>query len=47
VVHFARLARFHHHADRGAQAIPDQMMVHGGAGQQRRNRDAVGASLAV
>ena len=46
-MHLARLARFHHDADRGAQALADQMMVHGGAGQQRRNLDAVGAGAAV
>ena len=47
MVHFARLAGFHHEADRGAQALADQMMMHGGAGEQRRDRDAVGAGAAV
>ncbi len=47
MMHFARLARFQHHADRGAQALADEMMVHGRAGEQRRDRNAVGAGLAV
>ncbi len=34
MVHFARFAEFHDDADRGAQALADQMMMHGGAGQQ-------------
>ena len=47
VMHLARLAGFHHQADRGAQALADQMMMHGRAGEQRRDRNAVGAGLAV
>ena len=47
MMHFARLAGLHHHADRRAQALADQVMMHGGAGEQRRNRNAVGAGLAV
>ena len=47
VMHFARLAGLDHQADRRAQALADQMMVHGRAGEQRRNRHAVGAGLAV
>ena len=42
-MHFARLARFDDEADRGAQALADQVMMHGRAGEQRRDRDAVGA----
>ena len=40
-MHFARLAGFDDEADRGAQAGADQMMMHGGAGQQRRDRNPV------
>ena len=47
VMHLARLAGFDHEADRGAQALADQVMMHGGAGEQRRDRDAVGAGAAV
>ena len=47
MVHLARLGGFHHDADRGAQALADKMMVHGGAGEQRWDRDAVGAGAAV
>ena len=47
VMHFARLAGFDDEADRGAQAGADQMMMHGGAGQQRRDRNPVGADHAV
>ena len=39
VMHFARLAGFDHEADRGAQALADQMMMHGGAGEQRRESE--------
>ena len=34
VMHFARFAGFDHEADRGAQARADQMVMHGGAGEQ-------------
>ena len=47
MMHLARLAGFDHEADRGAQALADQMMMHGRAGEQRRDRDAVGAGAAV
>ena len=47
VVHFARLAGFDHEADRGAQAGADQVVMHGGAGEQRRDRNPVGAGHAV
>ena len=47
VMHLARLAGFDHEADRGAQALADQVMMHGGGGEQRRDRDAVGAGQAV
>ena len=46
-MHFARLAGFDDEADRGAQSGADQMMMHGGAGQQRRDRNPVGADHAV
>ena len=46
-MHFARFAGFHHQADRRAQTGADQMMMHGGAGQQRRDRNPVRASHAV
>ena len=46
-MHFARLAGLHHEPDRGAQALADQMMMDGRAGQQRRDRDAVGSGVAV
>ena len=47
VMHFARFARLHDEADRGAQAGADQMMMHGGAGEQRRNRNPVRPGGAV
>ena len=47
MVHFARLAGFDDEADRGAQALADQVMMHGRAGEQRRDRNAVGAGAAV
>ena len=47
MMHLARLAGFDDKPDGGAQALADQMMMHGGAGEQRRDRDAVGAGAAV
>ena len=47
MMHLARLAGFHHQADRGAQAFADQVMMHRRAGEQRRDLDAVGAGAAV
>ena len=47
MMHLARLGRFHHQPDRGAQPLADQMMMHGRRRQQRRDRDAVRADLAV
>ncbi len=47
VMHFARLAGFHDETDRRAQALADQMMMHSRAGEQRRDRHAFGADLAV
>src|SRR5580704_1964168 len=47
MVHFARLAGFDDETDRGAQALADQVMMHGRAGEQRWNLNAVGASTAV
>ena len=46
-MHLARLAGLDHEADRGAQALADQVMMHGRAGEQRRDRDALGAGAAV
>ena len=47
MVHFARLAGLDDEADRGAQTLADQVMMHGGGRQQRRNRDAVRPDHAV
>ena len=47
VMHLARLAGLDDDAYRGAQAGADQMMMHGGAGEQRRDRNPVGAGHAV
>jgi hypothetical protein len=47
MMHLARLAGFDDEADRGAQALADQVMVHGRRRQQRRDRDAVRTELAV
>ena len=47
MMHLARLAGFHHHADRGAQSVADQVVVHRRGRQQHRDRNAVGAGLAV
>ena len=47
MMHLARLAGFDDEADRGAQPLADQVMVHGGRRQQRRDRDAVRPDLAV
>ncbi len=46
-MHLARLAGFDDEADRGAQAGADQMMMHGGAGEQRGDRNPVRARHAV
>ena len=47
MVHLARLAGFDDEADRGAQAGADQVVMHGGAGEQRGNRNPVRARHAV
>src|ERR1041385_5782934 len=47
MVHLARLCRLDHDPDRGAKPLTDQVMVHGGAAEQRRHRHAVGAGLPV
>ena len=48
MVHLAWLAGFHHEADGGAQALADQMVVHGRAVASSAGiGDAVGADLAV
>ena len=47
MMHLARFAGFDHQPDRGAQARADQVMMHGGAGEQRRDRNPVRARHAV
>ena len=47
VMHLAGLAGLDHQADRGPQAAADEVMVHAGGGEQRRNRHAVGPDHAV
>ncbi len=47
MMHLARLARLYHEADGGAQPRADQVVVHGGRGEQRRDRDAIGADQPV
>ena len=47
MMHLARLAGLHHQPDRGAQAFADEVMMHRRAGEQHRDRNAVGAGLAV
>ena len=47
LMHLVRLAGLHDQADLGAQALPDQVMMHGRGGEQRGNRNAVGAGRAV
>ncbi len=47
VVHLARAAGLHHQAGAGAQALADQVLVHGRQRQQRRDRHAVGARAPV
>ena len=47
LVHLVRLAGLHHQPDRRAQALPDQVMMHGRGGEQRRDGNAVGAGRAV
>src|SRR5215470_13326239 len=47
VMHLARLTGFDDQADRSAKALADQVMVNGCACQERRNRDEVGAGIAV
>src|SRR2546430_1895651 len=47
MMHLARPARLHHQPDRRAQALPDQVMTHGGAGEQRRNRNVLSAGASI
>ena len=47
VMHFARLAGLDHEADRGAQALADQVMMHRRAGEQRRDRNVGRPGAAV
>ncbi len=46
-MYFARFAGFDDEADRGAQAGADQVVMHRGAGQQRRDWKAVRAGHAI
>ena len=41
-MHLVRLAGLHHQPDRRAQTLPDQVMMHGRGGEQRRYRNAIG-----
>ncbi len=47
MMHLARLAGLDDEADRGAQALADQVMMHRRRRQQRRDRDAVRPDHAV
>ena len=47
MMHLARLAGLDDEADGGAQPLADQMMMHRGGREQRRNRNAVRADHAV
>ena len=47
MMHFARFARLDDEADRGAQPLADQMMMHRGRREQRGNRNAVRTDHAV
>ena len=47
VMDLARLAALDHEADRGAKPLADQVVVHGGGGEERRDRNAVRADHAV
>src|SRR6266446_10587772 len=46
-MYLARLAGLDDKTDRGAEALANQVMVNGGTGQQRWNRNAVGAGIAI
>ncbi len=47
MMHLARLAGLHHQADRRAQALPYEVMMRRRAGEQRGDRDVVGAGAAI
>ena len=47
LVHVARLARLDHEARLQPRALAHEVVVHGRDGEQRRDRDAVGAEVAV
>ena len=47
MMHLARLAGFDDKPDRGAETNADQMVMHGGAGQERGNGNPVRARHAV
>ncbi len=47
LMHLVRLAGLHHQADGRAQALLDQVMVHGRGGEQRRDRNPIRAGRAV
>ena len=46
-MHLARFAGLDDEADRRAQALADQVMMHGRGREQRRNRNAIGTDHAV
>ena len=47
MVHFSGLAALQHKADPGSQFISDQVVMHGTAGQQRADRDAIATGAAI
>src|ERR1035437_2222947 len=47
MVNFARLARFEHESDARTRALPDQMMMQAGQGEQGGNRRVFGADATV
>ena len=47
LMHLMGLAGLDHEADGGAQALADQVMMHGAGGEQRRDRNPVGAGRPV
>ena len=47
VMHLARLAGFDDEADRRAQALADEVMMHRRAGEQRRHRNVLGAGAPI
>ncbi len=47
MMYFARLARFHHQTYRSAQALADQVMVHGCRRQKSRDRNTIRTNLTI